>query len=174
MPQPDPLAQARVLLPDQQIGAAGVFAVQDRVLAAGLLGAAQVAAAGTALLRDDPALRAYAPWLPTSVLVAVSPMSVHVLDWRPDTGASQELARFPRGSTHIAINASGTARRLMLTETRSGYRLPLTATTSRLHPYGAGARAVLAALTAPQAAVPGSQTDPVFGTPAAEESVPGA
>lgn len=142
----DPLASVQALLPAEQVSAAGVFAVQDQSLAAGLLGTGWVEASAAALMRATPAMAPYGPWLPISVLVAVSEQSIHILDWQPQAGTSRELARFPRATTAIAVESYGAARRLTLTETGSGYRLPLTATTSRLNAYGAGARSVLAAL----------------------------
>lgn len=143
---PDPLTAARALLPTEQFDAVGVFAVQDQTLAAGLLGAEAVAAATASLIRPTRELALYEPWLPTSVLVALSPASVHILDWHPQAGASREVARFDREHTSVAVEASGKGRRLTLTDMRTGYRLPLTATVSRLNAYGSGARKVLAGI----------------------------
>lgn len=154
---PDPLPSVQALLPAEGATAAGVFAVQDQALAAGLLGDGWVAAAAAALVRPGPEMAPYLPWLPVSVLVAVSARSIHITDWHPQLGASRELARFDRTRTAITVEASGTARRLTLTETTSGYRLPLTATTSRFNAYSPGVRSVLADL-APTATRPATAT----------------
>ena len=53
------------------------------------------------------------------------------------------MARFDRASITTTLERHGAARRLIITEPSRGYRLILTATVSRLGPYGAGTRAVL-------------------------------
>jgi hypothetical protein len=69
-----------------------------------------------------------------------------------------ELARFDRAATGVAIDSYHDARRLTITDLRTGYRLPLTATVSRLHPYSSGVRSVLARLA--PAALPASKYPP--------------
>jgi hypothetical protein len=95
------------------------------------------------------------PWLPVLLLVAVSEDAVHVCDWDDAHGTERELARFGRSTTAVSIDSYRRSRRLTLTDDATGYRLPLTATVSRLNLYGSGARQVLAALQ-PGALVPRS------------------
>lgn len=154
----DPRRSAHLALPAVTIDAAGVFGVQDQPLAAGLLGHQRVAAATSALTSPDAEAAALRPWLAAAVLIAVSEHAIHVLDWDDRAGSTTELARFDRSSTGVAIDAYHDARRLTLTDLRTGYRLPLTATVSRLHPYSSGVRSVLARLA--PAALPASKYPP--------------
>lgn len=133
-------AEARAaerLLPGIRVEAAGVFGVQDRGLATGLLGEARTA------LGTESGAAVAAP-----VLVAVSSAAVHIADWDHRHGPRAEVARFDRAALGVALESYADARRLTLTDLRSGYRLPLTATVSRWNRYGAGARSVIERLTA--------------------------
>jgi len=132
---PDPRRSAEALVPG--VAAAGVFGIQDPGLAGALVGASRVAG----------------PPLATPVLLAVSGAAIHVLDWDHATGSAQELARFDRPTTWASVEDRGSARRLTL-RASSGYVLPLTCTVSRAHPYGAGARAVLATLAPGRPGIP--------------------
>lgn len=154
----DPRRSAQLALPAVNIDAAGVFGVQDHTLAAGLLGHQRVAAATSALTSPDADAAALRPWLAAAVLIAVSEHALHVLDWDDQGGSTTELARFDRTATGVAIDSYHDARRLTLTDLRTGYRLPLTATVSRLNPYSSGVRSVLARLA--PAALPASKYPP--------------
>ena len=154
----DPLQSAQLLMPAVKVAAAGVFGLQDRDIAAGLLGSTAAAVATQDLVRvptlgSQPTAKATvvanaAPWLPISLLVAVSADSIHICGWDARFGSAAELARFDRAATTVVVDSYRNARRMTLIEQTSGYRLPLTATVSRLNSYGAGARAVLAQLPA--------------------------
>lgn len=160
MSRPDPLRSARALVRDATVRAAGVFGVQDRGLAVGLLGEVRVAGIVGALVaqpsppaqptsrsgRTAAAIEAMRPWVAVPVLVAVSDTAVHVCDWDTRSGAVREVARFPLAQTTVLLEQYARARRVILIDRPSGYRLPLTASVSRLSPTGAGVRDVLALL----------------------------
>lgn len=175
MAGPDPKRSVEALLPGITIEAAGIFGLQDRTAAVGLLGEAGVTAALAGLVRppaQQPApgqppdqelleLQQAAAWAPVSLLLAVSASAVHVCSWHPEHGAGAEVARFDRASMTSTLERHGAARRLIITEPSRGYRLALTATVSRLGPYGAGTRAVLDLL--PAMAPPAVQAPPATG-----------
>jgi hypothetical protein len=156
----EPLASATALLPDAGIRAAGVFGVQDHRLAVALLGEARVAAIVGALVAPPPAppnpasragreaaaVESMRPWVAIPLLVAVSGSAVHLCDWDPDKGATREVARIALPDADATVEEYRSARRVTLIERRSGYRLPLTTTVSRLSPTSAGVEDVLAAL----------------------------
>jgi hypothetical protein len=158
MSQPDPLVSARALLRDVTVRAAGLFGVQDRRLAVALLGEVRVAGIVGALVADpspvsNPASRsgraaaaieAMRPWVAVPLLVAVSEGAVHLCDWDERAGAVREVARIPLADTIAVVERYRSARRVTITDRRSGYQLPLTATVSPLSATGAGARDVLA------------------------------
>ncbi len=162
MATPDPRASAQAALPDVVVRAAGVFGVQDRALAIGLLGQDRVRALLEPLVAADPPVRAtqsftgraaaaveaVRPWVPVPVLVALSDTAFHVCDWDRDTGAAQERSRLLVATTAATVEEYGTARRLTLADALTGYRLPLTSTVSPLSAVGSGVKSVLAALPA--------------------------
>ena len=161
MCRPDPLGSARALVGDTTERAAGLFGVQDRGLAVALLGEGRVAGIVGALVADPApanptsrsgrtaaAIAAMRPWVAVPVLVAVSDAAVHVCDWDTDAGAVREVARFPLSDTTTLVEQYARARRVILIDRRSGYRLPLTATVSQFSPTGGGVRDVLALLPA--------------------------
>jgi hypothetical protein len=144
----DPLLAAHRLLPAENLQAAGIFGIQDKGLASGLLGMTALMNTSGGLVREATTdqLRQAAAWLSVTVMVAVSAAGIHVCSWEERFGSSLELARFDRLATRIKVDSHRTGRRLLLTDLRTGYELPLTATVSRLSPYGSGARRVLAAV----------------------------
>ncbi len=159
MSRPDPLTSATVLLPDTGVRAAAVFGVQDHRLAVALLGEARVSMIAGALVappsappnptsragRAAAAVEAMRPWVAIPLLVAVSDIAVHLCDWDPE-GTAREVARIPLPDAEATVEEYRSARRVTLVDRRSGYRLPLTTTVSRLSPASAGVSDVLAAL----------------------------
>lgn len=144
MAPPDPLRSSRALLGPVAVSAAGVFGILDRPTATALVGERAVEASAQALARPGaPALP-----LPTSVLIAVSDEWIHVCDWDAEVGTGAELARLNRATATMAVQEYQTARRILLSDQATGYRLVLTATVSGFSPYGAGAKAVLGLLPA--------------------------
>ncbi len=155
MASPDPLRSVRTLLPDLDVRAAGVFGLQDRAVASGLLGSEAVGHSTVGLARvagghpREIARIEYAlPRIPVSVLVAVSDGWIHVCSWDSRRGCGAELTRLDRAAATVTVERYKNARRVILMDGPTRYRLVLTATVSRLHPYGPGARAVLALLPA--------------------------
>ena len=160
MSQPDALASARAVMPSVEVRAAAVFGVQDRAMAVGLLGEARVAQIVASLAappaeppnpqtrtgRAVAAVTALQPWVAVPVLLAVSDDAVHLCDWDQREGAVREVARFPSADLAVAVEAHTSARRVTLVDRRSGYRIALTGSVSRLSPRSAEVRGALAAL----------------------------
>jgi hypothetical protein len=149
----EPGNAARMLLPGAQILAAGVFGVQDQAVAGGLLGVHAVRGSIDSLVgapgrrEPRPEVAAAQAHLAVSIMVAVSPQSIHICRWDERGRAIAEVARFPRGAVTVGVDQYRAASRVSLTDQRTGYRLVLTGTGSRLNPHGRGVRAVLRSLS---------------------------
>ncbi|MDH4112458.1 MAG: hypothetical protein OEV60_07200 [Actinomycetota bacterium] len=145
--------------PDEQVTAAGVFALQDNYKA--ITGAAVAESIvmpdnaggllqGVGTIITLEAARhgnAAAHGVTERMLVAVTDTTIHVFAMSAMGGkVERELMTFPRESSDVVVKKFGLSRHVNITERDSGQQLHLTGSTARISPEAKGDKAVLEAL----------------------------
>lgn len=152
--------EAGAMLGDEQVLAAGYFALQD-MLAAQIVGGTAAALGGSLLDQTAGAAlgaafgglaakkaAAEAKGVTVQMIVAVTADHVYVLNRDTEGRLAEHVATFDRSTCEISVSKFGLSRHLTLTDPASGASLQLTGGTSPIAPTAKGDKAVLGLLAA--------------------------